>query len=119
MSSEIDSVLVIPKTTRYGHFYLNGTAEPHTLTYEALFQYLIELDPNSSLEIADLMSKSRSFVLFPKEHLVTVLKPEMASPEQVRENQLAELRNPTKPKSEKETFIARSQRFIDKLVKRD
>jgi hypothetical protein len=114
----IDSVIVIPRTKKYANFYLNGTNEPHTLTYDDLFDYLTSLDKNSTAQIAQFISESRMFILFPKEHIAQILQPEKKSIGEIAKENAKQLREPPKKKHNQGSFIERTQAFIDKLSKR-
>lgn len=118
MAEGIDSVLVIPRTKKYANFYLNGASEPHTVSYDDLFNYLVNLDKNSSTDIAKCISESRIFMLFPKEHLVEIMTSERVP---IREIQYRDVHNQLRQvpkKSTRGSFIQRSQEWVDNLSRK-
>lgn len=113
----IESVLVIPHNRLFGHFFLNASDEAHSLRYDDLEKYLIQLDPRNAMKIREHMGDKRIFMLFPKDHEVVVLEADELTPEDMQQQQIEALKNVPRKQTKKNTLSEKASRLVNTLGK--
>lgn len=111
----IESILVVPRSKNFARFFLNGSEEPHSMKYDELRSYLVQLDPMVAESVYEYISESRIFMLFPKDHKIFILKSEEMTPEQLHAKLMGDLNKTPRKTKPKQTLQNKTEKLIQRL----